>query len=129
MLAFIALALLFMVLVLPQEGIAFLQSEYRLLGRASRWLHRTSPVLDLGHLIAFCLFGCLAGLVARKEDWRKASIIIASVAAISELAQHWIPGREARWSDAAMDLVGGFAGLLMALAVRRYLSRPRSSAD
>jgi hypothetical protein len=83
------------------------------------------PWSTLGHFILFAVFGMLPVYGRGRLQGLRALAFCLVLAAATEVAQLWIPGRYPQWQDAALDLAGAAVGL----AVRRlWLARRAARA-
>ncbi|MGY0633804.1 VanZ family protein [Luteimonas sp. A478] len=84
--------------------------------------HTPWAVAEWVHLLIFLWLGLLLWL-GRPDlrNWRGWALV-AALAVAAELAQGLTPGREPRLDDVLLNLVGGMAGIVMAILLRR-LSR------
>ncbi|MBK7155120.1 MAG: VanZ family protein [Sandaracinaceae bacterium] len=109
---------------LPPSTMAWLRSDYAWIGRPLLWLDSNSTAgLDLTHVVLFAgtTWG-LACLWPRAPWWRSALCMLA-LSIVTEIVQHWVPGRTPRLSDVVDDLLGVGAGLVLALPLRRWARR------
>jgi hypothetical protein len=98
------------VLLMPQSGLGILRTELPWLGSTVGWLEAVSPRLDLDHLIAFAMVASSARLALPRVPTWQVMLALGLFAGITELAQHWVPGRMPSMADAALDLAGALVG-------------------
>ena len=75
----------------------------------------------LEHVFAFFVLGTVTVLAARGFSWRQFVAIFVVYAAVLEVAQMFIPGREASLLDWAASLAGALLGVTIALLFRSPL--------
>lgn len=68
------------------------------------------PWSTLGHFILFAILGLLPIYGSARLEALRALAFCAALAAATEVAQLWIPGRYPQWQDAALDLSGAAVG-------------------
>ena len=83
----------------------------------------------LMHFSAFLSIAVSAALASgptRHSAWAIAAALLG-YGALIEIAQIWIPGRDASWLDLLADALGIACGLSLAFALRRWgpLRQPR----
>ncbi len=76
------------------------------------------------HALAFILVGLSFGFAYRHNRLLIAPVAVVMTGAI-EILQFWAPGRHARLSDFVVDALAACAGLAMAAALDRVISRNR----
>lgn len=111
LLLFAAMTFVWFTVLLPNTGLSRLRSHWQALSSAISWVEGLYPPLDMVHVVLF--FG-LGLLLALSLHARRAVqlVLIVVLAAATELAQVWVPGRSAKFSDFAVDIGGGSAGLM-----------------
>lgn len=113
--AIVVAALLF----LPGSQLAFLigNDGNRVLNR----LAATTPwsVAEWMHVLIFAWLGLLLWLGRPDLRGWKAWLVVVILAVASELAQGLTPGREPKVEDVLLNLAGGIAGVLLAIAARQ----------
>ena len=77
------------------------------------------------HFAAFLLTGGVLERSFPDRPVRLGGALILFSAAI-EIAQLFVPGRHARFSDFAVDAVGAILGMLLSMTLARSLSRSKS---
>jgi VanZ family protein len=89
-------------------------------------LTETEPdlVVMIEHVGAFGLLGLLF-LISYPERIRSVCLLVFGSAIALELAQALLPDRHARFADALEKVVGGGAGILLAIALLPVLMAPR----
>lgn len=116
------------VLFLPTAMLAGLVGMERVHGLYD--LTRATPLdpPEWIHLIAFCWLGVLVWL-ARKDlrNWRGV-LLVAALGVAAELSQWLTDGREPSLGDAVLNITGGLAGILLALAACRIAAWSRRNA-
>jgi VanZ family protein len=97
-------------MVVPYSALQFMLREFDSLKDVLNFLDTVAPQFQLDHLLSFGALGFAAhfGWHGRRP-WRVA-IAVGAVAVIVEVAQVWIPGREAAVSHATLGLLGGLFG-------------------
>lgn len=88
-----------------------------------RWARATPwSVSDWTHFVIFVWLGLL--LWFGRSDLRgwKAWGLVAVLAVAAELAQGLAPGRDPQLEDVLLNLVGGVAGLLLGMGLRRAVA-------
>jgi hypothetical protein len=106
----VVLALVVASMVVPRSALDFLRLEYAWAHEVAEFLDTIVPGMDFDHVTAFAALGLMA-----RFGWprgRAAHVIlgIMLVAAITEAAQIWIPGRSAEATHAMLDVCGGLIG-------------------
>ena len=75
------------------------------------------------HLFAFAWLGFLLWLARRDiRNWRGVALVIA-LAVAAELSQWLADGRQPKVEDAALNVLGGLAGVLIAFLCRRIATK------
>jgi VanZ family protein len=77
------------------------------------------------HALAFILLGLSFGLAYRQKRVLVGLVAVVMTGAI-EILQFWAPGRHARLSDFFVDALAACAGLAMAAALDRIITRNRA---
>lgn len=79
------------------------------------------PVFGHPQLERFAAYFCLGALLAAgyPKRWAWTAVFISALAIGIELAQLFIPGRDAGVQDAAAKVLGGLAGVLLAVGLTR----------
>ena len=99
------------------------------IGALSLVAPRLRPVTFLPHnaehVAIFVLAGLAVGLGYPNRNGRH-MIMLAVFAAVVEVAQFVTPGRHPRLSDFAVDTLGAWAGVALALAITRLLGKAAS---
>lgn len=97
------------------------------------WLYRLTRATPLAppewvHLFAFAWLGFMVWL-ARTDvrNWRGVALVVA-LGAAAELSQWLTDGRQPRLEDAALNVVGGLAGVLFAWVVCKVATNARREA-
>jgi len=78
------------------------------------------------HLAIYTVTGVLCGLWRRSSGGSKgraaleALLFIAAAGAVDEIHQYWIPGRSTELGDWIADLLGGGAGGVFSIVLRRF---------
>ena len=111
---------------LPNTALAWLRSEYRWLGQPLNWIEQQWPALDLVHVLLFALLGFVARWALPRTRMATLMLWLALFAALSELIQLWAPGRTARPSDFAQDVLGAVLGVWLAAGVQALWARQRA---
>lgn len=114
-----------LVVALPNTSLAWLRSEIRWLGRAVNWVEHLRPGWDTVHILLFGALGFLARLAMPHARLGRLLTGLVLFAAVSELLQFWAPGRTARLTDFAQDVLGAALGVALALAVSWLQVRKR----
>ena len=114
-----------LVVALPNTSLAWLRSEIRWLGRAVNWVEHLRPGWDTVHALMFGALGFLARLAMPHAPLGRLLAGLVLFAAVSELLQFWAPGRTARLTDFAQDVLGAALGVALALAVSWLQVRKR----
>ncbi|GAB3651690.1 VanZ family protein [Ramlibacter alkalitolerans] len=97
-------------LVVPYDVVETLFRKFGWIGRAADFLDTVAPGLETSHLLSFGALGFLARFSWPRARPHKVAIAIVAVAALIELVQLWVPGREAAISHALLEALGGLAG-------------------
>lgn len=113
----VLLGMLFLSLALPY---AFLSEQ---VGARLPWLQQLVvtlktawPGVSLDHLVAFAALGAAFKVAMPRAGLGWSFCGLVALALGTELVQTFVPGREAHLGDAAMDIVGGGLGYLVAVA-------------
>ena len=122
----LAAFMLLIAVALPSRELSRLRSGQRWFGVPLNHLEHLWPGVDLVHVTMFLLLGWLTALALPKLGTARAFMWLAAVAAASEIAQFWVPGRTPRLSDLMLDMVGALVGVVSVALVRRALSRLRT---
>lgn len=101
--------------ILPAQTLAWLRSDYRLLGQPLNWLETISPAIDLEHVLLFCGIGILLRMLRPRMPWALFAAWMAALAAGSEVVQFLVPGRTPRLIDVRDDLLGALLGSVLAI--------------
>jgi hypothetical protein len=81
------------------------------------------------HLFAFAWLGLLVCLARRDvRNWRGA-LLVAALGVAAELTQWLTDGRQPKVEDAALNVVGGLAGMLLALVCCAVAGQARRSGN
>lgn len=90
-------------------------------GFAPMWdqLDATFPALNPLHIIAYAWLALLWGILAPMRWWLRGGIGLIAIGAVAEAMQLFIPGRQARVTDALNDVLGVAIGLGIAALLRR----------
>jgi VanZ family protein len=120
-----------LVVAVPNTTLAWLRSDFRWIGRAVNWVEALRPGWDTVHILLFGALGFIARLALPRAPmvWLLTGLVVFS--AVSEVLQFWAPGRTARLTDFAQDVLGAMLGVGLATALMllwRTLFRPRSGA-
>jgi hypothetical protein len=102
-----------LVVALPNTSLAWLRSEIRWLGRAVNWVEHLWPGWDTVHILLFGALGVLARLAMPHAPLGRLLAGLVLFAAVSELLQFWAPGRTARLTDFAQDVLGAALGMAL----------------
>jgi hypothetical protein len=105
-----ALASVVTFLVLPYSVVEGLVRRFAWIGNTVDFIDTVAPGLEASHLISFAILGLLSRFAWPKGRPRNIAIAIVAVAAVVEIAQIWIPGREAAVSHAVLEAIGGLIG-------------------
>lgn len=116
-------AVIVLVAALPNTALAWLRSEIQWLGRSVNWVESLYPSWDTVHILLFASFGAMAQLVLPKVGPLKLLTGITMFSAATEAVQFWAPGRTARLSDFAQDVLGAVVGLFLVFACQFVLKR------
>ena len=97
-------------------------------GDAVRWMTRMAAdtpwsVSDWMHFVIFVWLGALTWLARPDLRGRKAWALLVVLAVAAELAQGFAPDRETRFDDVLLNLVGGAAGLVIGIGLKRVQER------
>jgi len=113
----LVLAFVVISMIVPSSALDFLRIQYDWVDTVEDFIFTVTPGVDFDHLAAFGVLGFIARFGwPRGRAWQIAVGCIA-VAALVEIVQIWIPGREAALSHAALDVIGGLAGFGLAWVV------------
>jgi hypothetical protein len=113
----LVLALVIVSMIVPSSAFDFLRIQYGWIDGFVEFLYTISPGFEIDHLISFGALGFVAHFGwPRGRAWQVALGCLA-VAALVEIIQIWIPGREAAVSHALLDVVGGMAGFAFAWVI------------
>lgn len=123
--ALVVLAVLLIVLVvaLPNTALAWLRSEIGWLGRSVNWVEGLWPEWDTVHLLMFGALGTLARLALPPIPVARLLAGLVVFSGTSEVLQFWAPGRTPRWSDAAQNVLGSVAGVVLAMLLMALTER------
>jgi VanZ family protein len=79
----------------------------------------------LNHALAFCTlaFTWRLGFPGDARRWLQLALALLALGGAIEVAQQFVPGRQADWADLFADALGGAIGLSMVAAIE-WLVRP-----
>jgi len=97
-------------MVVPYSVIEALLNKFAWLGRTFDFLDTVAPGLEVSHLLSFGMLGFLAGFAWRNKKPSTIALGIVGVAVFVEVIQIWVPGRQAAFSHAILETLGGLAG-------------------
>lgn len=109
-LVLLALAAVVTALVVPYDVVQGLLRKFGWINHAVDFLDTVAPGLEVSHLVAFGALGFLARFGWPRARARNVAAAILAVAALVEIVQIWVPGREAAVSHAILETLGGLAG-------------------
>ena len=118
-------------MVLPSTSLAWLRSEFSLIGQPLNWIDSLWPSADVMHVLLFALLSLTSRLAFPTLPLRVLIVCLALFAGASEAIQLWVPGREPWMSDFVLDMVGVLAGVLSGalctIGWRRFLTQKHGS--
>lgn len=120
----LAAAVVVIAVLLPSSALSSLRSDYPWFSRSISWVENLWPAVDMVHVVLFAVVGLFGRVVFPRQPLRMLVLWLLVFAAGSELVQFVVPGREPRWSDLAMDFVGGVLGLRIADLLMKLLGEP-----
>ena len=106
----VVLALVLAGMVLPYGMVESVSKRFGWIPRTVDFLDTVAPGLEVSHLLAFATLGFLARFSWPRARPRKVCLAIVAIAALVEIVQIWVPGREAAFSHAVIEALGGMAG-------------------
>lgn len=112
-------ALIVLVVALPNTTLAWMRSEIRLLGQWVNWVEGLWPGWNTVHLLLFGALGVLTRLALPRAPLAGLLAGLVVFAGASEVLQFWAPGRTPRLSDFAQDVLGAVLGVVVAMALMR----------
>lgn len=86
----------------------------------------------LAHFIGFFILGCLVHISARLTwpDQRHGAILIvalcSAIAVLDEVKKVFITGRHLSWSEAGLNIVGVFCGVILSLGIQWFTARRKT---
>lgn len=95
------------------------------LSQAMSWLEGLPVPLDMDHVAFFGGVAMAMRLLLPQLPWQRLLLVVAGLAAATELLQFASDGRTPRWQDARDDLIGGGIGLLVGALLSWLFSQRR----
>lgn len=120
---FSALLLITAAVLLPNTDLSWMRSNWLWFNLSMGWIERANLPFNLTHAILFTGLGASARLSFARLRLCPGAWLMALFAGATELVQIWVPGRHARWSDFAVDLISMAFGAVLAHAFRRLLTQ------
>ena len=113
----LVLALVVISMVIPSSALEFIRFHYGWVDSVVDFLDTITPGFDMDHLAAFGALGIAVRFGWPRGRFWQVVAGLAVTAGISEFVQMWIPGREAAFTHAMLDIVGGMVGYALAWIV------------
>jgi VanZ family protein len=106
----ILLLLVFLSVLLPNTGVAWMRDHWAWFNRPMLWIERMDSVVNIIHAVLFLLLGMATRIAL--PGWRAGRVAVALLllGVATELMQLLVPGRNARVSDVVVDLGAGLLG-------------------
>ena len=104
--------------LLPNTELRALRRSFPAFSQALSWLDHQMPSVDVVPVLCFAALTVFCHLALNKvASWKRWAGLLA-LAAVSELVQFWVPGREPSWSDLGDDATGILIGATIWFALR-----------
>ena len=103
-----------MAVLTPETGLRWLRSQSEIFNRYVLWNSVQPGYFDIGHIVPFALLGYAAARALTGWSSRQLVAMLAVLGAFSEFVQFSIPGRYARVSDFAADVLAGACAVWLA---------------
>lgn len=115
----LVLATVLVSVLLPNTTLAWMRENWSWFNRPMLWIEDSRSMFNLVHAILFALLGMATALALPR--WRAGRVLLALLllGLLTEGLQLLVPGRHARLSDVAVDVVAGLLGWMLARIVVR----------
>jgi len=110
----LVLALVVISMIVPSSALDFLRIQYDWVDSVIDFVFSVVPGIDIDHLLAFGVLGFVAHFGWPRGRAVEMVIGCAALAALVEVIQIWVPGREPALAHAVLDVIGGSAGFGLA---------------
>jgi hypothetical protein len=106
----VALTVVLTAMLVPYTVVVELLKKFGWISRSVDFLDTVAPGLEASHLLSFAALGLLARFGWPRARPRNVALAVIVVAALVEVIQLWVPGRESALSHAVLESLGGLAG-------------------
>lgn len=115
----LVLGLVLVSVLLPNTTLAWMREHWVWFNRPMLWIEDARSTINLVHAILFALLGMAASLAFPRWSLSRAVTVLLALGLVTEGLQLLVPGRHARLSDVAVDVLAGSLGWMLMRRVAR----------
>ena len=104
------LAMVMTALLLPRAAVDWIAKRWSWIGLVLQWVDHAHLAINLLHVVLFVPLGVSMACALRRQGLSGAIGLLLGLGALTEALQSVIPGRHAKLSDVAVDLLAGLVG-------------------
>lgn len=104
------LALVVTALLLPMAAVDWIAKRWTWIGLALQWVDHAHLPINLLHVVLFVPLGASMACALKRQRLLSVVVFLMGLGVLTEALQSLIPGRHAKLTDVAVDLLAGLAG-------------------